>query len=160
MESLTENKALMVSLAGSAAFLICLITGVSPDVNSQFQTVLLPPEVTHLIWSSSSTATFSRSKLFFSFNGSSCACSDWIWCALSSSIGYWTSFSVREDWLPCDFTVFRITVPYKVLISILIFCRAPTVLLKQACYGQIWIWFDVTTLQCLRLSRPVRARDL
>lgn len=51
MESLSENKALLISLLGSSVFLICLVTGVSPETNAQFQTVLLPPEFQWIVLS-------------------------------------------------------------------------------------------------------------
>lgn len=45
MESLTENKALMYSILGSAGAVLALAMGVVPDVAYQFEIVDFPPDV-------------------------------------------------------------------------------------------------------------------
>lgn len=51
MESLTENKALLYSIVGSAAAILALAMGIIPELAFQFEIVDFPPEV--LIYSSS-----------------------------------------------------------------------------------------------------------
>ena len=45
MESLTENKALLYSLLTSGGAIVCLASGILPDVSRQFELEELAPEV-------------------------------------------------------------------------------------------------------------------
>jgi hypothetical protein len=45
MESLTENKALLYSIVGSAGAILALAMGIFPDMAYQFEIVDFPPEV-------------------------------------------------------------------------------------------------------------------